>query len=200
MPWLSGTALAEVRRGNCDIRSHLRSKMNAIRLIAALASLATLGCASLTAGGGKGPPIRTDRSSYVVRDTNGLASLTIRMTYTNNTGQRVYIPSCQGPQPPRLQKQVGDSWVVAFAPNILACESAPVQVNPGDSYPYTFSILAGMPGTSYVPRFAVSEIPGTYRILWEIVTDVVGNPSRPVATRNPLPVDEEISNTFQLRR
>ena len=174
--------------------------MTAICSFAAIASLATLGCAAATAGSAKGPPIQTDRTSYVVRDTNGLASLTIRMTYTNNTGHRVYIPTCRGPQPPRLQKKVGDSWAVAFSPNILACEDSPITVSPGDSYPYTFRILAGMPGSNYAPRFAVSEIPGTYRVLWEIVTDVVGSPVRPEATRNPLPVDQEVSNTFQLVR
>jgi hypothetical protein len=174
--------------------------MTAIRLFAAVASFATLGCVAATAGSAKGPPIQTDRPSYVVRDSNGLASLTIQMTYTNTTGHRVYIPTCRGPQPPRLQKKVGDSWVVAFSPNILACEASPIAVSAGDSYPYTFRILAGMPGSSYVPRFAVSEIPGTYRVLWEIVSDVVGNPSHPEATRNPLPLDQEVSNTFQLTR
>jgi len=174
--------------------------MTAIRFLVAIGSLATTACAAATAGSAKGPPIQTDRPSYVVRDSNGLASLTIQMTYTNNTGHRVYIPTCRGPQPPRLQKKVGETWVVAFSPNILACETSPITVSPGDSYPYTFRIIAGMPGSSYVPRFAVSEIPGTYRVLWEIVSDVVGNPARPEATRNPLPVDQEVSNTFQLVR
>ena len=174
--------------------------MTAIRLIAASASLAALGCASLNAGSAKGPPIQTDRSSYVVQDSAGLAGLTIQMTYTNNTGQRVYIPTCRGPQPPRLQKKVGDSWVMAYTPNVLGCEGAPIVVAPGESYPYTFRVLAGMPGSSFVPRFAVSEVPGTYRVLWEIVTEVVGNPNRPEATRNPLPVDQMISNSFQLVR
>jgi hypothetical protein len=168
--------------------------------IAAMAWLATASCAAAMAGSANGPPIQTDRTSYVVRDSAGLASLTIHMTYTNNTKQRVYIPTCRGPQPPRLQKKVDDTWVVAFAPNILACESAPIAVDPGDTYPYTFRVLAGMPGSNYVPRWTVSEIPGTYRVLWEIVTDVVGNPVRPVATRNPLQVDQMISNTFELMR
>jgi hypothetical protein len=174
--------------------------MSVIRFIAVTAWLAAVGCAAALAGSAKGPPIQTDRTSYVVRDSGGLSSLTIQMTYTNNTGQRVYIPTCRGPQPPRLQKKIGDSWVVAFSPNILACENTPITVGPGDSYPYTFRILAGLPGSSYAPRWAVSEIPGTYRVLWEIVTDVVGSPVRPVATRNPLPVDQMISNSFQLVR
>jgi hypothetical protein len=158
------------------------------------------GCATLNAGSASGPPIQTDRDAYVVRDSAGLASLTIQMTYRNATGKRVYIPTCRGPQPPRLQKQVGDTWVVAFAPNILACEAAPIEVPDGGRYDYTFRVLAGMPGTGYAPRWAVSEIPGTYRVLWEIESEVVGNPIRPVATRNPLPVEQEISNSFRLVR
>lgn len=157
-------------------------------------------CATLNAGNPSGPPIRTDKTVYAVNDSGGLANLTIRMTYTNNTGKPAYLPTCRGPQPPRLQKQVGDTWVVAFAPTVLACEGAPIEVAAGDSYDYTFRILAGMPGTNYAPRWAVGEIPGNYRILWEIFSDVQGNPARPVTTRNPLPPDQEISNTFKLVR
>ena len=154
----------------------------------------------MNAGSASGPPIQTDRTSYAVRDSAGLASLTIRMTYRNTTGKRVYLPTCGGPQPPRLQKQVGDTWIVAYAPNVLACEGSPIEVPDGGSYPYTFRILAGMPGSSFAPRWAVPDIPGTYRVLWEIFSDVQGNPARPVRTRSPLPVDQEISNTFQLVR
>lgn len=154
----------------------------------------------MNAAGPNGSPIRTDRTSYLVTDSAGLASLTIRMTYTNTTGKPTYLPTCRGPQPPRLQKQVGDTWIVAFAPTVLACEGQPIQVAAGASYDYTFRILAGMPGTNYAPRWAINEIPGTYRILWEIFGDVQGSPSRPVSTTNPLPVDQEISNTFQLVR
>src|SRR5204863_196674 len=80
--------------------------MSASRLFAACALLAALGCAGATAGSGS-PPIQTDRTVYTVRDSAGLASLTIRMTYRNSTGKDVYLPTCRGPQPPRLQKQVG---------------------------------------------------------------------------------------------
>jgi hypothetical protein len=165
-----------------------------------LSVVPAVACATLNAGNPGGPAIQTDKTVYVVNDTGGLASLTIRMTYNNNTGKPVYLPTCRGPQPPRLQKQVGDTWVVAFAPTVLACEGAPIEVAAGDSYQYTFRILAGMPGTNYAPRWAVSEIPGTYRVLWEIFSDVQGNPARPVTTRNPLPLDQEISNTFKLVR
>jgi hypothetical protein len=174
--------------------------MPCTRLFVAFALLTTLACAAATAGSGSGPAIQTDRTVYAVDDSAGLARLTIRMTYHNTTGKDVYLPTCRGPQPPRLQKQVGDAWVVAFAPNILACEGAPITILRGDSYAYTFRILAGMPGSNFAPRFAVSEVPGTYRVLWEVFSGTSGDPSRPVTTKDPLPLDQQISNTFRLVR
>lgn len=175
--------------------------MSVLRRVAApFILIAAVGCAAASAGSPGGSPIETDRTVYPVHDTAGLASLTIRMTYHNTTGKDVYLPTCQGPQPPRLQKEVNGSWIVAFAPNVLACESAPIIVRSGSSYDYTFRILAGMPGSNYVPRFAVGELPGTYRILWELFSSTSGDPRRPSTTRDPLPVEQEISNKFRLVR
>ena len=174
--------------------------MTTIRPLALVSLIVATGCAAATAGSPGRAPIETDRTVYAVDDTAGLARLTIRMTYHNTTGKDVYLPTCRGPQPPRLQKQVDGNWVIAFAPNVLACEGAPITVRAGDSYDYTFRILAGMPGTNYAPRFAVSEIPGTYRILWEIFSATTGDPSRPSTTRDPLPIDQQVSNTFRLVR
>lgn len=173
--------------------------MTTLRLIAALGVLPALACSAATAGSPSGAPIETDRPVYVVNDSANVARLTIHMTYRNNTGKDVFLPTCRGPQPPRLQKQVGDSWVVAFAPNVLGCEEPPISVRAGDSYEYTFNILAGMPNSGYAPRFAVSEVPGTYRILWEIFRGTTNDGSgHAVATKDPLPVEQEISNTFRL--
>ena len=177
--------------------------MSATRLFPALALVAasaTAACAAATAGSPGSPPIATDRTVYSVDDSAGLSRLTIRMTYRNNTGKDVYLPTCRGAQPPRLQKEVNGTWVVAFAPNVLACEATPITVRAGESYAYTFRVLAGMPGTSYAPRWAVSEIPGTYRVLWEIFTGTSSNGGRTIITRDPLPIDQQISNTFRLVR
>lgn len=145
-------------------------------------------------------PIQTDSPIYTYTEANGLAHVTIRMTYRNTTGGPVFLPMCQGPQPPRLQKQVGDKWVVAFSPNVLACEETPMAIANNESYQYTFQVIAGMPNTNYLPRFAVNEVPGTYRVLWEVFHGAAGEPSHPVITRDQLPTNEEVSNTFQLVR
>lgn len=169
------------------------------RLFAALGILPALACSAATAGSPSGAPIETDRTVYTINDSAGIARLTIRMTYRNTTGKDVFLPTCRGPQPPRLQKQVGDRWIVAFAPNVLGCEEQPILVRDGDSYEYTFRVLAGMPNSRYAPRFAVAEVPGTYRVLWEIFrgTSKEGG-GRAIATKDPLPVEQEVSNTFRL--
>lgn len=161
---------------------------------------AGLGCAGARMAYPTTEPIRTDSPIYTVSEANGLAHLTIRLTYRNSTGGPVYLPMCQGPQPPRLQKQVGDKWVIAFQPNVLACEETPLKIANNTTYEYVFQVIAGMPGTNYLPRFAVNEVPGTYRVLWEVFHGAAGEPSHPVITRAQLPTDEEVSNTFQLVR
>lgn len=169
------------------------------RFLVSIALLASAGCAAATSESPNRPPIQTERIRYTVDDSMPIVHLTINMVYRNTTGSTVYLPTCQGPQPPRLQKQVGDAWVVAFAPNVMGCEQTPISVRAGETYPYSFQIVGGRPGSSFAPRFAVSELPGTYRVLWEIFRTsretVAGRP--PIMT-DPVPVEQEISNSFQL--
>jgi len=160
----------------------------------------SLGCAGAGALNPTGAPIRTDSDVYALNDSAGIARIPIRMTYRNNTGKPVYLPTCQGLIPPRLQKRTGDEWVVAYTPMVRMCEGAPVTVQAGDSFDYNFQVVAGMPGTTLIPRFSVSEVPGTYRVLWEIFGTADGNPSRPTALRDPLPLEGQVSNEFQLKR
>ena len=161
---------------------------------------AGIGCTSATMATKKSVPIQTDSPIYTVTETGGLAHLTIRMAYHNATDGPVYLPSCQGPQPPRLQKQVGDEWVTAYTPNMLACQGTPLPIAKGETFNYVFEVIAGMPGTNYTPRFNVPEVPGTYRVAWEIFHGAAGEPSTPIITRDPIPVVQEYSNNFELVR
>jgi hypothetical protein len=146
------------------------------------------------------PAIKTDRRRYLLNDSAGIARLTIPFTYRNDTGQPVYLPTCRGVQPPRLEKLVGDRWIVAYAPIVSFCQGVPLTVRPGDSFNYTMQILAGMPGTTYVPRFIVSEVPGTYRVLWEVFAAVDGDARKPVPVKDLLPLELRVSNPFELAR
>ena len=60
-------------------------------------------------------PIQTDSPIYTYTEANGLAHVTIRMTYRNSTGGPVFLPMCQGPQPPRLA-DLSDTELAIYGP------------------------------------------------------------------------------------
>jgi hypothetical protein len=161
---------------------------------------AALGSAAAGASENGTPAIRTDRRRYVFDDSAGVAHLTIPFTYRNDSNQPVYLPTCRGVQPPRLEKLVGDRWIVAYAPVVSFCQGVPASVGPRESLNYTMRIVAGMPGTTFVPRFIVSEVPGTYRVLWEVFGGVDGDPRRPVPVKDLLPLSRRTSNPFEIAR
>jgi hypothetical protein len=148
----------------------------------------------------KAPAIRTASRRYLLNDSAGIVRLTIPFTYRNETGRTVYLPTCRGVQPPRLEKLVGDRWIVAYAPIVSFCQGVPFAIEPGASFDYTMRIVAGMPGTTFVPRFIVSDVPGTYRVLWEVFAGVEGNPREPVPVKDLLPMEHRVSNPFELAK
>ena len=164
-----------------------------------LAAFVLAGCVGGRMMSGGSSAIRTDRDAYVVSpDSQGVARFTIRLRYTNGTGKTAYLATCRGPQPPRLEKQVGDQWVVAFMPVVPLCLGVPQAVRAGDTFDYDFVVYAGMPGTSIAPRFSVSEVPGTYRVIWEVFTGTQGDPSKPTELKDMVPEDQRVSNPFRL--
>ena len=146
------------------------------------------------------PAIRTAGRRYLLNDSAGIVRLTIPFTYRNETGRTVYLPTCRGVQPPRLEKLVGDRWIVAYAPIVSFCQGVPLAIEPGERFDYTMRILAGMPGTTFVPRFIVSEVPGTYRVLWEVFAGVEGNPREAVPVKDLLPLEHRVSYPFELAK
>lgn len=145
-----------------------------------------------------GTPIRTDSAVYHVRTTEYFHDLTIEATYTNLTGKTVYIPGCHSPDPPVLEKWQEDKWVTAYAPVVLLCLGSPVIIGAGDVYAYTYRISAARtPNTS--PRFEVAELPGTYRLVWRILSTWTPHGPEPGLGKE-LPLEQRISNTFEIVR
>lgn len=134
-----------------------------------------------------GPPIQTDSSVYHVRTAGGYQA-TIGLTYTNPTGEPVFIAACHNPHPPLMEKWEDGQWVTAYNPPVLMCITPPVVIEPRQSYSYTYRIVAGLPHDNAYPKFEVSEIPGTYRLRW-----LLRGPDA------PLPLEQTISNTFELQ-
>jgi hypothetical protein len=142
-------------------------------------------------------PIQTDRAEYTLRYTEQLAEATIGVRYTNRTGSPVYLPTCHVPHPPVLEKRVGSTWVAAYRPAVLACLGPPVVIQPGATYEYTFKVVAGRPGTNSFPQFEVAEIPGTYRLVWGLLSTWDPDGPGPGLGRS-LPLEQRVSNEFRI--
>ena len=146
----------------------------------------------------EGAPIQTDRAEYTLSFTPQLAELSIGVRYVNRTGGRVYLETCHTPHPPVLEKRVGSEWVVAYRPAVLRCLGQPVVIRAGETYDYTFKVVAGRPGTNNFPQFEVAEIPGTYRLVWGLLD--TWNPDGPgPGLGRLLPLEQRVSNEFQIR-
>jgi hypothetical protein len=143
-------------------------------------------------------PLRTDSSVYHVRTASHGYELTIGVSYTNPTRGNVYIPTCHTPHPPVLQKLENGSWVTAYVPVVLMCLGPPVIIGSGRTYEFTYRIWAGFHGTNNYPQFEVREIPGTYRLVWQMLRTWTPNGPNP-GLGEPLPVELSTSDPFELR-
>jgi hypothetical protein len=157
----------------------------AVALVAAASSGCRLG--DLTAPDLGEPAIRTDSAAYTLRRIGSMLKGTIGFTYTNRTGGDVLAHGCGAPDPPRLEKLVGDAWVVVYSPVVLACWTPPVRIGAGQTYRYALQMYAALPGANALPRWEGGEAPGIYRLVW-------GALSAPT----PLPPEVRTSNAFTL--
>ncbi|MGH7714332.1 MAG: hypothetical protein ACREOG_23845 [Gemmatimonadaceae bacterium] len=139
---------------------------------------------------------QTDLPAYSLRLTPTGYEGAIGVTFTNPTSNAVYIVNCQGGTSLHLDKLVGSRWIVAYAPVVLDCLSAPIVIQKGAQYRSVVGIYAGYPGTNFHPKFTVSEISGIYRIVW---SDVVRTyDQQRGAWSDPLPEPLRTSNWFTI--
>jgi len=160
-------------------------------------------------------PIQTDKPEYQVtyepssmllsNDKQGSVTyrpkafkVTINSTYTNRTGSTVYIPVCQVPSQPNLEKKVEGKWVVAYGPGGRLCRGVPVRIEPGETYRDTFKVEAFWPRQNGNLDFFDEEIEGTYRLVYDL-HDIYIHPMGREPDRL-LPLEERISNEFRLIR
>lgn len=140
-------------------------------------------------------PIQTDREVYKVERTATGYTVSIPFVYTNKTGRKVYLPTCNGAHPPVLEKWVQGAWIEAYASVALMCQGPPKVVAPGDEYCHTFEILAHPRGSNWLPQFALNKIRGAYRLVWTIYETWTPNSPEP-GLGLVLPLEARVSNTF----
>lgn len=140
---------------------------------------------------------QTDSLSYtLVSAAHGLEGK-IAFVFTNPTSAPVYIVNCRGATALRLEKRSGDRWVPAWSPVIPLCLSPPIVVQPGQQYAGVVHVFGGHPSTNMHPQFVVDPVPGVYRIVWTDVLRTYNDRGNPFG--EPLPLEQRVSNRFQLR-
>ena len=136
--------------------------------------------------------LATDSAQYAVRFEGGMYRGTIGYVYTNRSGDAVSATHCHTPPPPVLEKKVGEEWVRAYNPVMLACLSIPhFRIAAGTTYRGTLHFAAAPSGRNMAPALEVESIPGTYRLRWGLRAG-----SDPEA--RDAPIIEAISNEFRM--
>ena len=153
------------------------------------------------------PFITTDLDVYeaeigemvVQSDTIWYVELTIPMTYTNRSGEVVWLTSCGQDyiHPPRLERRVDGAWETAYEPPHRACGGPSIRLEPGASHSYEFRIRGHDPHSAarVQPVWYPDQVAGEYRInWWKSLVLVTGQDRLP----DPVPLEERISNTFRI--
>jgi hypothetical protein len=140
------------------------------------------------------PWLSTDRTVYVARYTSHTIELTIRFRFENRSRISAAIPRCTHPHRPVLDKLLGGEWVEVFTPAEM-CWGEPLVVGPGRYQDFSFPVQAGRPHTMLEPQFRTTQIPGIYRLRWDVYQyDAFGQ----FRIGAPFPIEYRVSNEFRI--
>jgi hypothetical protein len=169
----------------------------------AVASLAGAGCTSIETSGpgdaaGLDAPIATSAGEYTLAPSNSGLAVDIPIRFHNVTGRTLSIVNCRGGLAPVLERRVGGGWEPFWHGVQLQCLSPPIVIPAGEWIDRTVQVWGALPQSNMAPQFASGDVAGTYRIvLHSVVFDY--DSGRP-GFGTPVPLEQRISNTFELRR
>jgi hypothetical protein len=141
------------------------------------------------------PDFQTDSAAYRLRTTSIGYEALIRVTYTNHSGGTAYFVNCNGGTGVALQKLIDGAWTSVWSPVLLMCLSQPIVVAPGATWSTAVHVFGGYPGTNTGPQFTITDIPGTYRLIW---TEALSSYQSKLPFGDPLPPERTVSNVFSL--
>ncbi len=113
------------------------------------------------------PLVTTDQRTFRARRTGDAIGLDIVATFTNRTGDTVYLHPCGQVQPSFfLEKWVDGAWKPAYSPPCPAILMLdPPRVAPGASRTDTAHVRASTAANSF-PRFELDSLAGSYRLVY----------------------------------
>jgi hypothetical protein len=140
--------------------------------------------------------ITTDRESYRVRRTAEAIEIDIVTTFTNRTGDTVWLHPCGSSQPSFiLEKWTDGAWKPAYnqiCPAMLMLD--PPKVAPGGSRTDTARVRA-MLAPNVAPRFETEPIAGSYRVVYAQAYRSWRPNEGPGEL---LPLEQRVSSTFRI--
>lgn len=140
------------------------------------------------------PAFQTDALAYALHAGSSGYAFKLDVVFTNRTPRTAYFVGCVGPHHFTLEKLVGAQWHRVWSPIVPLCGGTPIPVPAGATHRVTPAVFAGYPGGNTLPRFDTSDIPGTYRAVWQEVvsSNQDGSPGA------VLPLHLRVSNRFSL--
>jgi hypothetical protein len=146
------------------------------------------------------PWLLTDRETHVILFTPETIEFEVPFTFTNRGPAAVAIPRCTQPGArhglpmPALDKLVQGEWVEVLRA-AESCFGDPLVIRRGASHEFTARIVAGRPHTHIQPQFRTTQLPGSYRLRWEVYEH---DPFASFRFGRLLPVEYRVSNEFRL--
>jgi hypothetical protein len=142
------------------------------------------------------PWLETGRGTYTAWYSGDRIELDIDFTFTNRGRRTVAIPRCTVPHQPALDKLVGGEWVEVVASR-SQCWERPALLGAGRSEQFTYRVRAGRLYSGLEPEFRTTQVPGTYRLRWDIYE--VDEFSQ-FGIGALLPIEHRVSNEFRIVR
>ena len=142
------------------------------------------------------PLFQTDSLTYkLVAGSHGYEA-EIEARFTNRTAGRVYFVNCNDATGLSLEKLINGAWVGVWSPALPMCLSQPITVPAGGTYDSRISVFGGYPGSNAWPQFSVTDLAGTYRLVWH---HALRSYQDRLPFGVPLPLEQRASNRFTLQ-
>ncbi len=122
--------------------------------------------------------------------------LQVGVIFENTGGKPVYLAPGGNKLPFYiLQKKEGNEWIAAYNTPVLQILTAPTKVEPGERIERQLSFINTDKMSSY-PLWKITVLTGTYRLVATVLKEVGTEDEQ--YSGIPLPLDQRLSNTFEI--
>lgn len=127
------------------------------------------GCDALGIFGGDNDEstLVTDGEAFALVEASVGVGTEIPITFTNRSGEPIYIVNCNGQLSTHLEKRVEGEWVGFWGGITDLCLSPPIVIEPGSDFSATVKVWAAYPSDNHrvYPRWPDTRVAGEYRLV-----------------------------------